>query len=123
MKRLTALLLAALMVAGAASLLTVRARAQQAGVTDDNLAEAIANAKTPADHEAIAEYYDREAAQAESRAKAHRAMAKFYEKFHLKPADMGPHCNALADAYDKAAAEATALAADHRAMEKTATAP
>jgi hypothetical protein len=50
----------------ATALPAVKAVAQQnATVTDDNLNEMIKSAKTPADHEAIAAYYDAEAAENE----------------------------------------------------------
>jgi hypothetical protein len=50
MKRITTLLAAGLVLFAAASLPTIRAGAQQAAVTDDNLDQMIASAKAPADH-------------------------------------------------------------------------
>ena len=38
----------------------------------------IADAKTPADHEAIAEYYDRQVTEAEGSARLHEGMAQRY---------------------------------------------
>ncbi len=37
---------------------TIRAVAQQAVVTDENVSQMIGNAKTPAEHEAIATFFD-----------------------------------------------------------------
>lgn len=119
MKRVTGLLIAALMVL-AVILPTVRAGAQTATVTDDNLNQMIANAKTPADHEAIAAYYDKEAARLAEYARLHHSTHETYEKFRLKPPDMAHHCDELAKSYQRGADQATALAKEHRAMEKEA---
>ncbi len=67
MKRVTILLAAGLVLLAAVSLPIIEAGAQQTAVTDDNLNQMIASAKTPADHEAIAAYYDAEAAENEKR--------------------------------------------------------
>ncbi len=57
MKRFT-VLLAGLIVLARASFPTISSADQQAVVTDANLNEMIAKAKTPADHEAIAARFD-----------------------------------------------------------------
>ena len=114
MKGVTVLLAAGLVLLAATALPTVRAGAQTA-VTDDNLNESIANAKTPADHEAIAAYYDQEAASAESKAALHRKAASNY-----KPVGMANMCKGIAQYWDKVAAEAKDLAKAHRAMAKGA---
>ena len=61
------LIAAGVFLLAVATLLTIRANAQQTVVTDDNLNQMIAHAKTPADHEAIAAYYDTEAAENEKK--------------------------------------------------------
>ena len=43
-----------------------------------NLEKAVTEAKTPADHEAIASYYDKEAATAKDKAAEHRRLAENY---------------------------------------------
>ncbi len=53
MNRVTMMLAAGLVFLAAASLPIMRAGALQAVVTEDNLDQTIASAKTPADHEAI----------------------------------------------------------------------
>lgn len=110
MKRATILLLAALIVlaVGAPAL---RAGGDQAAVTDRNLNQMIAKAKTPADHEAIATYYDREAAENENKVKLHRASENIYTKGANQV-----HCNALVKDYQRAAEEDRALAARHHRM-------
>ena len=108
------------LVLAAATLPATRAIAQHAAVTDDNLDQAIANAKTRADHEAVADYYDKEAARLSGYAKLHHSTHKTYEKFRMKPPDMAHHCDELAKSYQRAADQATALATEHRAMAKKA---
>ena len=96
--------------------------AQQAEKFD--LEKAITGAKTSADHEAIASYYDREAATAKDKAAEHQRLAETYRtlaasgRAPLQP--MGMHCQQLAQIYESAAAENTALAAAHRQMAKEA---
>lgn len=118
MKRVTVLLAAGLILLAAASLPAFRAGAQQTVVTDDNLDQALASAKTPADHEAIAAYYDKEAAENEAKAKLHHAVHHNYDKFRIKPPDMGHHCDELAKYFQRAADQDKDLAADHREMAK-----
>lgn len=118
MKRVAMLLAAGFILLAAATLPTIRASAQQEVVTDDNLEQMIANAKTPADHEAIAAYYDKEASANEEKAKIHHGTHHAYERFRIKPPDMGPHCDALAKYYQRVANEDKALAAGHREMAK-----
>ncbi len=121
MRPLRVLLAASSILLAATALPVMQAAAQQQTVvTDDNLDQAIASAKTPADHEAIATYYDKEAAENEAKAKLHHSTHHAYETFRMKPPDMGTHCDALAKSYQRAADQDKALAAEHRAMEKKA---
>jgi hypothetical protein len=120
MKRITILLAAALVLAAAASLPSIRAGAQQAVVTDDNLDQMIATAKTPAEHEAIAAYYEQEAADAKKKAALHRQSAATYRKLKIaKPVYMAEMCDNIVVMWDKAAADAENLAKAHQAMAKT----
>jgi len=85
--------------------------------------EMIATMKTPADHEAIAVYFDKQAADAKAKAEEHRKMGEAYKKgggalaakthFH-------EHCEALVRSYTAEAKEYEALAASHRDMAKAA---
>ena len=113
--RKVATLLAGFVLLGAAVLPANWAIAQQPVVTASNLTEMIKKAKTPADHEAIAAFYEREAATNEEMAKIHRNSANIYAK-----PGMTAHCNNLARDLRRAAAQDKALAAEHRAMAKTA---
>jgi hypothetical protein len=88
------------------------------------LEKAITGAKTSADHEAIASYYDREAATAKDKAAEHRKLAETYRtlaasgRAPLQP--MGIHCQQLAQTYESAAADNAALATAHRQMAREA---
>jgi hypothetical protein len=89
-----------------------------------DLEKAITGAKTAADHEAIASYYDREAATAKDKAAEHRRLAQTYRtlaasgRAPLEP--MGIHCQQLAQTYESAAADDAALATAHRQMAQEA---
>ncbi len=76
-------------------------------------------ARTPADHEALAAYYVKQAAEARARATEHRAMGKAYSI--TPPGGRGGgswavHCNATATSYDDIAARYDAMASEHRQM-------
>jgi hypothetical protein len=121
MKRVTVLLAAGLILLAAATLPTIRAGAQPAVVTDDNLDQMIASAKAPADHEAIAAYYDGEAADAKKKADLHRNSADTYRKLKIsKPVYMAEMCDSIAAGFDATAADAEKMAKMHREMAKTA---
>jgi len=122
MKRVTILFfVGAMLLVGAASVPTFRAVAQSAAVTDDNLSQSIANAKTAADHEAIAAYYDQEAADAKKKADIHRNAADTYQKLNIaKPVGMVNMCKGLVNYWDKVADQAKDLAKAHREMAKAA---
>ena len=90
-----------------------------------NLEKAVSEAKTPADHEAIAAYYDKEAATAKDKAAEHRRLVETYRTLAATPRgqgfqSMGNHCQKLAQTYESAAADNTALAAAHRQMAQEA---
>lgn len=112
MKRVTGLVAGCLILL-AMVLPVITAGAQPAPVTSDNLNQMIAAAKIPADHEAIAAYYDHEAAENEKMVALHKASKNIYSK-----ANNQMHCSSLIKAYEGAARESKALAASHRAMEK-----
>ena len=61
---------------------------QQVGIL-----QMIASAKTPADHESIAEYYDRDATGADESAQLHEAMAQRYREMRIHPrSETAEHC-------------------------------
>jgi hypothetical protein len=84
----------------------------------------IASARTPADHEAIAQAYEAEAAVAESTAQGHDKMAQTYRIGGApkgSSAAMASHCDRLATSYRTAATEYRALASEHRKLATAAT--
>ena len=77
----------------------------------------ISRAKTPADHEAIAEYYDSQATEAEKSAQLHEAMAQRYREMRTHPRWESPeHCVKIAQSYEDIAKQDSQLAAAHRAI-------
>ena len=85
----------------------------------------IQTAKTPADHEAIAKYYDEQAAQAKKSAEMHRKMASTYTGGGTPSgkgtkASFPQHCTALAKEFDEEAAHYAAMAEMQRELAKSA---
>jgi hypothetical protein len=121
MRRVTILLATVLVLFAATSLPTISAGAQQALVTDDNLDQMIASAKMPAEHDAIAAFYEQQAADAKKKAELHRNTADTYRKLKIsKPLDMAEMCDGIAAMWDKIAADNSRLAKAHREMAKQA---
>jgi hypothetical protein len=88
-----------------------------------NLEKAVTEAKTPAEHEAIASYYDKEAATAKDKAAEHHRLMEAYRTQSVVPRGqptMANHCQQLAQNYERIAAENSALAAAHRQMAQEA---
>ena len=89
-----------------------------------DLAAAIENAKTAADHEVIAAHYEAEAKAARAEAERHRSMGAVYKKHGGHTAGkaagtplaktMPPHCDELATSYEAAAKQYDAMAAAER---------
>ena len=91
-----------------------------------NIEKAVTEAKSPADHEAIPSYYDRESATAKAKAEEHRKMALTYRHLSISGRlqfPMESHCRQLAQYYKKVATEDAALAAAHRQMAREAAQP
>ena len=96
-------------------------------LTKKQLKAAIASAKTPAQHRAIADYYRQEAQRLTAKSKEHEEMAQEYIK-HPLPFEGkqvygtvgASHCRELAGNYANAAKNAEELAALHGEMAKEA---
>lgn len=73
-------------------------------------------AKTPADHRALAEHYEREATAAKASAAMHRKMAADYRKAGgpAAKAQLPEHCDGLVRVYEGAAKDLEAMARIHR---------
>ncbi|MGR9043705.1 MAG: hypothetical protein ACU83N_00320 [Gammaproteobacteria bacterium] len=84
------------------------------------LAEAVEQAQTKGDHEAVAARYDAEAQALMEKARKHEKLASVYEQTDNPKMTMGGdaarHCRAIAQKLREAAADNTALANMHRQM-------
>ena len=109
--------------------LVVPAGAKDKSMSKSELRTLILNAKTPADHERIAEYFDAQALKYEEEAKKHEEEATYYTS-HVQPAigknqgfysrEMQDHCPKMAAKLKEAAQEAHMMAAGHRELAKQA---
>jgi hypothetical protein len=101
---------------------TQRVGAQQTEKFD--LEKAITGAKTPADHEAIVSYYEKESATAKDKATEHRKLAETYRTLAVSGRGiqfpMENHCRQLAQTYESVAADNATLAEAHRQMAREA---
>ena len=113
-------MLAMLALIAALHLPTERAGVAQAAKFD--VKKAVTGARTPADHEAIASYYDRESTTAKAKAAEHRKLAEAYRNIAVagRQFHMEDHCQRLAQYYESAATDNAALAAAHRQMAQEA---
>jgi hypothetical protein len=95
-------------------------------VDDGDVMEKVQSARTPADHEAIAAYYDGKAAAATKDAAYHRQMGQSYKGLAGGASGKGyasampQHCEAIAKAADSEAEQYKAMAKAHRDLAKTA---
>jgi hypothetical protein len=104
-------MLAAGVIVLAAAMPALRAVAQSTSITDDNLAEMTESAKTGADHQALAAYYQQEAALAKKKAALHRNTADTYKKLKIaKPVGMVRMCKEVAAYWDQVASADEKLA-------------
>lgn len=77
----------------------------------------IENAATNADHDALANYYERKAKELTRKAEASRHQARVYGVFPYAPKSMvtfGQHDNAVAKRLEAEAKDSLGLAAEHR---------
>lgn len=83
------------------------------------LLQKIESASTRSDHEALATYYDQQAAAARALAAEHRKMARSYQGMlggGRGGASMPSHCNAIVRNQEGIAVEYEAMAAGHRKL-------
>ena len=76
-------------------------------------------ARTASDHQALATYYDQQAAAARASAAEHRKMGSSYSGMYAGGrggASMSAHCNAIVRDQESIAMEYEAMAAGHRQM-------
>lgn len=96
-------------------------------LTSKEVVALIQNAKTPADHEKLAAYYDQTAAELEEKAEEHKELAAAYKRMPTpgnpripSPARPISHCENIAANAGKAAAEARSMAEHHRMLAREA---
>jgi len=83
----------------------------------NEIPQAIANAKTAADHLLIADYFAQKAANFEAESKLHEKMSQSYRRNTVRSessASMSAHCRELERQLNAAAKEAKALEQAHR---------
>jgi hypothetical protein len=88
-----------------------------------SIEQMLTEAKTPADHEAIAAYYDKEAQAAHQKHAEHKKLADFYAvtpALKTKSGTLYNHCSEAAKKYEGIAKDFEALAKAHREMAKSA---
>jgi ABC-type transporter MlaC component len=80
----------------------------------------VANPKTKADHERVAQYYDEEADRYGAAAKLHGELAPFYKRNPdpTRSQRSFEHCESLSKELQQAAEDARGLAVEHREMAK-----
>jgi hypothetical protein len=87
-----------------------------------SIEQLISEAKTPADHEAIAAYYEKQAQAAHEQHAEHQKASKSYATIPVLKTKTGAvaHCNTIAKKYQDIAKEYEALAKLHKDMAKHA---
>jgi hypothetical protein len=84
-----------------------------------DMTRAVQNAKTAADHDALARHYDDAANEMQAKVEEHKKLLTYYQpqKTRNKQAqDLANHCQGLIRIYEQAAAENRAMAKSHREM-------
>ncbi len=114
MKRLMLILAPALLMLVAMSAFPATAAAAE----NTDIEQMIENAKAPADHEAIAKYYDQQAAKADEQVQWHQKLLKAYMA-NPRLSTMQMHCSRLVDFYRNEAKEDRKLAEAHREMARS----
>jgi hypothetical protein len=96
-------------------------------VDDSDILEKVQSAKSAADHEAIAKYFDAKAAEATKEAAAHRRMGEGYKGLSGSATGKGyatsampQHCEAIAKSFEAEAEQYKSMAQTHRDLAKAA---
>ncbi len=91
----------------------------QVSISPEQLDQSIIKAKSKADHESLAQYFEQEAKDVEEKAKRHQKLGEDYEKggsYEKVKGFMLQHCNAMIRNYRQAAEDNLALAKMHREL-------
>lgn len=85
-----------------------------------DMSQAVQNASSKADHEALAEHYEEAAAEMQTKVDEHKKLLTQYQaKSYLygrQAEDFKAHCEALINAYEKAVKANLSMAKMHRQM-------
>lgn len=85
-----------------------------------DMGQAVHDAKTPANHEAMAKFYDKAAKEMQAKVQEHQKMYEQYQAesqyYGRQGLDMASMCQGLIRAYEQAAKENANMAASHRKM-------
>lgn len=85
-----------------------------------DMTQAVQNAKTRSDHEALAKHYEDAAKEMQEQANDHKKMVAQYEAnkavYGKQAQSLISHCQGLVRIYEQAAAENRSLAESHRQM-------
>ncbi len=83
-----------------------------------DMTQAVKNAKSKADHEALAEHYEEAAKEMQLKADEHKKLLSQYQSesylYGKQAEDLKAHCQRLIDIYEKAAEENLSMAKLHR---------
>ncbi len=83
---------------------------------EEDINKLIETATTHEDHMKIADYYEKQASEAEAKARSHASMADSYKNRSKPLTGLATHCSNLANKYKEAAEEYKAMAMEHRKM-------
>ncbi len=124
MKRIVTVVLLLAVAMGVTSS-TAWAVEPQGKLSKARLHSLIVNAKTPADHQKLANYYRYEASTLQASVKEHEEMAADYDKNPVmrplpKFPNFGEHCRNLVKSYSEGVKEANEMAAMHEEMANAA---
>ena len=85
-----------------------------------DMSQAVQNAETKADHEALAKHYDEEANEMQLKVDEHKKLLSQYESkaylYGRQAQDLKTHCYSLINSYEKAVEENRKMAELHRQM-------
>jgi hypothetical protein len=83
-----------------------------------DMTQAVQNAQSPSDHEALAKHYEDAAKEMQAKAEEHRKSLAQYEArrnaYGKQGVSLISHCQALVRSYEQAAAENRSMAESHR---------
>ena len=85
-----------------------------------DMSQAVQNAESKADHEALAQHYEEAAKEMQLKVDEHKKLLRQYEsksyRYGRQAQDLKAHCKRLIDVYEKAAEENLEMAKMHRQM-------